>query len=92
MLRRHRSPAALMRLLHFWLCTQLWAVAHFPAARVFFLRSIDSCRALLSSRVTCLASLAAYAGAKGFGSCNVMIVCGAFLVFFAMALLQRSAA
>jgi hypothetical protein len=49
MLRRHWSPAALMRLLHFWQCTQLWGVAHFPAARVFFLRSFDNCRALVSS-------------------------------------------
>jgi hypothetical protein len=83
--------AALMRRLHFLLVLKLWDVAHFPALRAFFFRCIDACRALVSSWVTCLASLAAYAGAKGFGSCDVMIVFGAFLVFLSMALLQRSA-
>ena len=39
--------------------------------------------------MTCRASLAAYAGAKGFDSCDVMILWGAFFVFFAMALLQK---
>ena len=49
MLRRHWSPVALMRLLHFRSCTELQRVAHFPRLRSFFLRSMDACRALVSS-------------------------------------------
>jgi hypothetical protein len=90
MLSRHWHPAALMRFLDFLLRVRNQAVTHFPAPRVFLLRTTDACRALLSPGVTCRASLAAYAGAKGFGSCDVMIVSSAFFVFFAMALLQRN--
>jgi hypothetical protein len=87
MLRGHLSQAALMRLLHFSFVQSSYATAgHFAALRAFFLRSADSCRALVSSWVTCLASLVAY----GLGSREVVVVRGACLVFLAMVLLQKN--